>query len=826
LFKLFRQAVKARGPHRPPAADRGLEDPLGENGQGGQRCRLHAWSHVPVSLLKSLPRCARWIVRYCLPWHRHQGISCVVVPPDHIFDLCMHDFARQQFHFSRPQPDLPFPDQLDFNMEAYAATDRKLGPVADVSAVCVALHSPPVEVEEITPDHPPCEDILVDPKVPIVGTSSGWRPRVGGLKQCVAEWQRHRPLLKRFVPAVISTGAWLHWIDEPPPPLWLSNHRLTASQSRWVDQEVGDLLRTGAIEPYDIEQSGPPHFVGGINVIEEEGEARRLTWDPRYINAYLVVPKMKLEHLRSLALLIERSSFLLKTDMKSGYHHIVMNRRFAKFLAFYWRGRVYVWIALVFGLASAPWIFESVMVAFKQILRLVYRYKLMGYLDDCNFVLPPMPPMTVADVIWGLHNGSSALPVEVVRTIIRFGWAVHVKKFQAGTAVEMLGILVDSLTMRFSIPPRREIKVRSLLQKVVAHPHQSVRRMARIAGCLVSMQEGLRHAKLFLWSIYFLILPYALRGEWDRRIQIPQIVVKRCSWWLKHFTRFNGVDLIHPPDMVLQVDAAKQGAGASLVGPGICEFAHVDRHPDDYEVHNNVWELLAFAEMTAALIVYMMHRRVLLKGDNTYALSYMRRGGGSDPEVTALVQMTWDYLLKHDVEVVGIAHVPGKDNYIPDGVSRWQDCSGDWRLKPEVWESVRSWMLRLGLPMPQMDAFASALNHLLPVWCSRWHEPGGSFTDFFSAPIDTRTWVMWVNPPFSLMGRVLLHLKAVGGLHYVVAPWRQPLPDWWGPLQEASLARFVLPQDAFTSITTGHRAGFHGVDYDIVVHLVSFPFPP
>jgi len=780
---------------------------------------------VPVALLKSLPRIARFIVRYCLPWHRHQGISCVVVPPDHILDLSLQDFARQKFHFSKPHPELPFPEQLERNMAAYVATDRQLGPVAAVDAICVALHSPPLEVPIIVPSHPPCEDILVDPKVPIVGTTTGWRPCVGGLKHCLAEWQQHRPFLKPFIPAVLTTGAWLHWQEEPPPPLWLSNHKLTVSQSTWVDKEVSDLLRTGAVEAYDVEEYGPPHFVGGINVIEEEEGARRLTWDPRYPNAYLVIPKLRLEQLRSLALVVEVAAFLLKTDMKSGYHHVVMNRKFSKFLAFVWQGRVYVWRALVFGLASAPWIFESVMIGFKHILRLVYQYKLMGFLDDCNFVMPDTPCMTVAEVITGLQQGSTALPVEVVRTILKFGWAVHVPKMQGGNAVVMLGIVVNSIEMSFSIPVRRENKLKGLLQKVVAHPVQTVRFMARIAGSLVSMQDGLRHAKVFLWAIYFLILPYGLRGEWNRRIAIPPIVVKRCVWWLKNFSRFNGVAMLRQPDLVLQVDAAQQGSGATLVGQGVCEFAHCDRHPDDYEVHNNIWELLAFVEMIAALIVYMEHRRVLMRGDNMYALAYMRRGGGSDPEVTAVVQMTWDFLLAHDVEVQKFEHVPGELNVIPDGISRWQDWRGDWSLKPEVWDDVLSWILRRGFPMPTLDAFASALNHLLPSWCSRWHEPGALFQDFFTAPIDPKEWVMWVNPPFSLMGRVLLHLKAVGGMHYVVAPWRMPLPDWWGPLQEASVARYVLPVDAFTSVTTGHKAGFHGVAFDIVVHLIMFPFP-
>ena len=113
------------------------------------------------------------------------------------------------------------------------------------------------------------------------------------------------------------------------------------------------------------------------------------------------------------------------------------------------------------------------------------------------------------------------------------------------------------------------------------------------------------------------------------------------------------------------------------------------------------------------------------------------------------------------------------------------------------------------------------MNHILPQFCSRYHEVGATFVDAFTAPIHPSVWVLWCNPPFSIMGRVILWLRQGGFTAYVVAPhgprWAEKA--WWLPLMDMSRASVTLPQDAFTSVARAHQEGYHGVPYDIKVHF-------
>ena len=807
----------------------GPEEPLSP--VCGQRpvCHLRHWEHVPLADLNILSGRVKFAARYSFPVHQHSGMTYVVIPPSRMMSLALKDYAKKDYRFYEPRSDESLLDQLRHNMVSFQASGlRELGRPVDVPFLVDALlHPHPPPLPTITPAHPPHEDILAAEGVPIVGTSTGWRPLVGSFRHFISNWQRFRSLMKPMVPAIITTGAWLVWEEQPPPPLWLANRHMSASHHAFVSAEVQDLRRTGAVDVYDIHEMGLPRFVGGLSVDEDDNGKMRLIYDPRYINAYLQVPPIKFEHLRSLALLVERCCYMLKTDLKSGYHHIVLQRKFAPFLCFLWEGTVYFWVGLVFGLASAPYIFESVMIAFRNILRRVFEYKLLSFLDDSNFCLPDHPDVHITIVIRDLLAGhASCEAVILLHRLLQFGGVYNTKKIQGGREVEMLGTMVNSQVMRLSIPQRRWLKLQSHLKRVVCHHRQQVRTLSRIAGSLVSMQDGLRFAKVFLWAMHYFIMPFAIAAAWSRRVTVPPIIIHRCEWWLNNFHTLNGVDIHRPPAVAVQVDAAQAGSGGTVTGPGFCIFAHHDRPACQKHLHNNVWELLAFVEVIVATVLYLEHRRIVLKGDNVFALSYFRRGGGKDPYCTALMQWTWEYLLERDIEVVKLEHVPGPRNVVPDGLSRWVDFRGDWRLKESVWQEVRSWIIREGLPHPTLDCFASSMNHLLPHFVTRWHEIGSTFTDFMTADIDPKQWVFWINPPFAMMESVLLHLRATGCIAYVVAPCKpNHTPMWWSSLREATVAVLRLPKDAFTSVVTGHERGFHAVPYDINVHFVYLPPP-
>ena len=156
--------------------------------------------------------------------------------------------------------------------------------------------------------------MLVDSRVPTVFTSTGWRPLVGGFRFCLANWHRYHPQMARKVPAIITTGAWLQWESIPPPPLWLQNRPLSAAHKTYVNAEVPDLMRTGALRPYEVSLYGPPRFIGPLFVAEDTSGKFRLIWDPRYLNAYLRFPAIRLEQLTLLEMMLRKSDLLMKLD--------------------------------------------------------------------------------------------------------------------------------------------------------------------------------------------------------------------------------------------------------------------------------------------------------------------------------------------------------------------------------------------------------------------------------------------------------------------------------------------------------------------------------
>ena len=86
--------------------------------------------------------------------------------------------------------------------------------------------------------------------------------------------------------------------------------------------------------------------------------------DLRYINKHLQVQKFKYEDLRTFQNLFSKGDFFFKTDLKSGYHHLDISEGHQKYLGFSWcingMQRYFVFTVLVFGLATAPFIFTKV----------------------------------------------------------------------------------------------------------------------------------------------------------------------------------------------------------------------------------------------------------------------------------------------------------------------------------------------------------------------------------------------------------------------------------------------------------------------------------
>ena len=164
-----------------------------------------------------------------------------------------------------------------------------------------------------------------------------------------------------FILQVIEKGYALPFISEPKPAVF-SNNMSAKNNKEFVTSEILKLLELGCIKEVNRSEV---HTFNPLSVADN-GKKLRLILDLRYINQHLSVPKTKYEDMRTFRDLFDKGlfDFFFKVDLKSGYHHLDILESNQKYLGFSWiiEGieRFFVFTLLVFGLASAPFIFTKV----------------------------------------------------------------------------------------------------------------------------------------------------------------------------------------------------------------------------------------------------------------------------------------------------------------------------------------------------------------------------------------------------------------------------------------------------------------------------------
>ena len=100
--------------------------------------------------------------------------------------------------------------------------------------------------------------------------------------------------------------------------------------------------------------------------------------------------------------------------------------------------------------------------------------------------------------------------------------------------------------------------------------------------------------------------------------------------------------------------------------------------------------------------------------DNSTVVAYINKQGGTHSvEICALLWriMSWCHRLKISLCT---RHIPGCPNVITDYLARLtQNQSMEWSLHPQVFKRIcKKWFT------PQVDLFATRLNHKLPLYVS------------------------------------------------------------------------------------------------------------
>jgi len=217
-----------------------------------------------------------------------------------------------------------------------------------------------------------------------------------------------------------------------------------------------------------------PKCVSPLYVVTISNGKQRLILDLRHVNQFLMVPSFCMDSLDLLTDLADLDDLMFFLDLASSYHQVDMDPRYYTYLGFKWKGELYFFRVLPFGLASAPWCFTKIIRTISLYLR--FRgVQLLNYLDDFLVL--------VSD------SQSTAHRQLVLDTFKSAGLAINESKshLQFTRHLTHLGFVIDLDSGSLEVPLERWENLQQLITVAFSRQKVLVNLLSRIAGHLSSM---------------------------------------------------------------------------------------------------------------------------------------------------------------------------------------------------------------------------------------------------------------------------------------------------------------------------------------------------
>ncbi|CAB4007132.1 Hypothetical predicted protein, partial [Paramuricea clavata] len=183
-------------------------------------------------------------------------------------------------------------------------------------------------------------------------------PTTGSLIHCLENWKiiTQDPWILQTVqgykiPLIRSPHQWR--LRETNPPL---------RQQHLMDNAVQELLNKAAIK---LVQPVPDQFVSTLFLVEKENNSGqyRPVINLRALNQFVEPQPFKMESLQVVKALVQPGDYLMKMDLEDTYYTVPIHQDHCRYLRviFYYRGNLYEFRCLPFGLSSAPRAFTKIL---------------------------------------------------------------------------------------------------------------------------------------------------------------------------------------------------------------------------------------------------------------------------------------------------------------------------------------------------------------------------------------------------------------------------------------------------------------------------------
>ncbi|GIL93327.1 hypothetical protein Vretimale_19753 [Volvox reticuliferus] len=567
-------------------------------------------------------------------------------------------------------------------------------------------------------------------------------------------------------------------LGKEPHPVQFPNHHSTEKHAGYVRQEVQKAIDMGVIARWTPEM-GSPTVVNGLRVVESKGGRKlRLCMNPMYPNLFMKIPPVKYETIADVCGFVQEGDWLFTTDDTSGYWNLLLHPSMYPIAAFELSGEIFYFRAMAFGFAPACWVYTLLKQELLRPLRTL-SWDLAYLIDDLLSAARSEPEA---------QFGARLL----VRLLTALGFTLGAAKCQLRPAhqARFLGFIVDAEKQALKVP---EDKVQGLVALVVGLETQvgagepiSYRQVAQVAGKIMAMSPAVSLAPL-----HARVVGQALVGKaaWDAALPDPSMFLQRAriflsllelkngrTWWAKPSpTRLRAVGDASELGFGGLLPDGELGAASSFYVPFTPDQARRMMAGDFSSTEREVSAMgVCLKWIEASRPELTMSSTIQYQTDSQSAMFCVLGMKGAAPCLRAVDELLC-WCAERDLELE-VVWYPRESNFqeAADALSKHPDLT-QWQLRAEVFDSL--WMEPcLGGRQPTVDAFADERSTKLPKFYSPTWSPNSAGIDAFAQPWGGPDQLLYINPPFQLMGRVVRKIRDEQANCVLVTPiW----PRWW-----------------------------------------------
>lgn len=449
-------------------------------------------------------------------------------------------------------------------------------------------------------------------------------------------------------------------------PPWTGDNYPSATVENFteIDNQVTQLLTSGRIERVTLPSDVASLIVNPVGAANKKDRGiilpeKRFYLDcSRHTNSRLPHYKMRLPGYDDALERLFPNAWLAKVDLSAAFLHVRIHKDDRRVLGFKWGEHYYRFTRMIFGLSTAPAVWQYAMDRVCDYLNSI-GLNICVYLDD--FLLIADTRSTCEQQLATLYDELASL-----------GLTVNKKKtLGPSQSIHYLGLEIDSVKMELRVP---DYKLRQVCEQIAAFRNlyqaansAPLRAVLSLTGRLGHISRAVRASRPFLRRLWDLCRGFDFGHHLrNRPVYLNKSIWHDLEWWEALLAHWNGVARwISEPDIVSFSDASNAGFGyhsGSRSRHGSWPIPLRGRHIN--------WKELYAIELSCAEFGPSWARhRILLACDNQTAVSIINAASSRNPSLAAIARRIALLAAIYDFDFRAV-HIPGASNHFADFLSR------------------------------------------------------------------------------------------------------------------------------------------------------------